>query len=189
MMIQILDFVKQVGSLQLENANIVIDATLGNGHDTLWIKQVAPSAKLYGFDIQETAIDNTKKRLSDAQINMEDVQLIQDSHSNMERYISEKVDLVLFNFGYLPGGDKTITTKTESSMSAIKTALSMLTDKGIAILVMYPGHDEGKHEADAVRDYVEKLSWSSYRVYCYQIMNNTKNPPIAYIIQKSENYI
>ncbi|MGL4662695.1 MAG: tRNA (mnm(5)s(2)U34)-methyltransferase [Culicoidibacterales bacterium] len=188
-MIQILDFVKQVGSLQLENANVVVDATLGNGHDILWIKQVAPNAKVYGFDIQKSAIDNTKKRLSDAEINMRNVQLVHDSHANMERHISEKIDLVLFNFGYLPGGDKTITTKTESSMIAIKTALRMLADKGVAILVMYPGHEEGKNEADAVRDYVTKLAWSSYRVYCYQIMNNTKKPPIAYIIQKSEYYI
>lgn len=184
-MIQILDFVKQVGQLKLEAANIIVDATLGNGHDTLWMLQNAKTAKLYGFDIQQEAITQTKKRLEAAHIDISKSMFIHDSHSNLDHYVKEPIDLLMFNFGYLPGSDKTVMTQTKTSLIAIQKGLAQLAPRGVAILVVYPGHYEGEREAKAIEDEIKHLPWESYRVYCYQIMNNTKKPPKAYIIQKA----
>lgn len=184
-MIQILDFVKQVGQICLQEAHVVVDGTLGNGHDALWLRENAPQAQIYGFDIQQEAINNTQKRLIDAGVDMSKIELIHDSHAMMDHYLQHEIDFLLFNFGYLPGGDKTITTKTKTSLQAIEKGLEMLACKGVAILVVYPGHAEGEKEAEAVRDLLTKLAWEQYHVYCYQIINNTKKPPIAYIIQKA----
>lgn len=183
-MIQILDFVKYVGGIKLADARVIVDATLGNGHDALWLKKSAKNAKLYGFDIQEEALKHTKKRLLDEGIHLENIQLIHDSHANMGMYIQEPIDLLLFNFGYLPGGNKQITTQTETSLSAIVAGLNLLASQGIALLVMYPGHEEGEKETEAVKGFIKQLDWHEYHVYCYQIMNNTKKPPLVYIIRK-----
>lgn len=185
-MIQILDFVKQIGQLQLADAKVIVDATLGNGHDTLWLKQGAKDAFLYGFDIQKEAIEHTRNRLLDADVDMANIQLIHDSHVHLDSYVDGTIDLLLFNFGYLPGGDKAIVTQTETSLVAIVKGLAMLSNRGVAILVVYPGHEEGAREQMKIEEMLQNLTWSDYRVYCYHIVNNTKKPPIAYIIQKAE---
>lgn len=186
-MIQILDFVKYVSNTALEDARCVIDATIGNGQDTLWLATVAQNAQIYGFDIQKDALLNTKKRFAEASVSMHHVHLMHDSHANMKEYVQGDVDFIIFNFGYLPGGDKTITTKKETTLKAIKEGLELLKQGGVMVLVMYPGHPEGAVEQTAVKQMIEQFSWTHFRVYCYKIMNNTKKPPVAYIIQKMMN--
>lgn len=184
-MMQILDFVKEIGKTKLQSAAVIVDATVGNGHDTLWLKEGAPTAKIYGFDIQEKALNNAEVRLKEAGFNRDEIIFIHDSHSNIDIHVKEKIDLVLFNFGYLPGSDKTITTTSDTSKQAIEKCLHQLTPRGIAILVTYPGHEEGRAEDVEIAKMLEQLPWGEYHVYHYCIMNNTKNPPRVYVVEKS----
>lgn len=184
-MIQILEFVKYVGQLKLDTAQVIVDATVGNGHDTLWLTESAKNAKIYGFDVQSIAINHAKERLESSGIDNQKVTFINDSHANIDLHVHEEIDLILFNFGYLPGGDKTITTTKQTSLIAIEKSLKMLRKAGIAILVVYPGHEEGEKEAEAIEQTVASLPWELYHVYHYCIMNNTKKPPRVYVVKKS----
>lgn len=76
--------------------DIAIDATLGNGHDSLFLSSLFN--KIYAFDIQELAIKRSKKRLE----NIDNIDIILDSYINFDNYIFEKVDLILYNLGFLP---------------------------------------------------------------------------------------
>lgn len=185
-MIPILDFVKIVGNEKLGDAKVIVDATLGNGYDTLWLATMKKrdDAQIYGFDIQTEAISNTKRRLSENNVDLQNIHLIHDTHAHLDRYIVEEIDMILFNFGYLPGGDKSITTKTDSSLVAIEKGLEKLALHGLAILVTYPGHEEGAIEDTAVHHFVSGLPWKQYKVFTYQLLNNTKKPPIVYAIEK-----
>ena len=96
----------------------VIDATAGNGNDTLFLAQLVGSeGKVYAFDIQEKAVENTKNRLAENGVFWCDV--ILDGHQNMKNYVDTVVKAVMFNFGYLPGGDKSVFTHKETSIPAI----------------------------------------------------------------------
>ena len=49
---------------RLNEAKIIVDATAGNGNDTLFLAQNAlNNAQIYAFDIQKEAIENTKALL------------------------------------------------------------------------------------------------------------------------------
>ena len=95
---------------------------MGKGKDTLYLSSIAN--KVYSFDIQDEAINQTKKLLE--KNNVTNVTLIKDSHENIKEYVKEYVTGVIFNLGYLPDGDKTVTTKTETSLKAINESLTIL---------------------------------------------------------------
>ena len=105
-------------SQYLHNGDTVIDATCGNGHDPLALAKMG-AGKIYAFDVQETAISNTGSLLTKENIPLDNVHLILDSHANMCNYIKEKVQVVVFNLGYLPSADKSVTTSTLTSSPAV----------------------------------------------------------------------
>ena len=83
----------------------VIDATCGNGHDTLFLaKIVGEKGKVFSFDIQPEALVNTR-RLLEANNLADRVHLIQSGHERMDSHVHEKVAAVMFNLDYLPGGN------------------------------------------------------------------------------------
>ncbi|MBO4218085.1 MAG: methyltransferase domain-containing protein, partial [Erysipelotrichaceae bacterium] len=132
---------------------VAIDATCGNGHDTLYLAQRCRF--VYGFDIQQQAIENTEKLLSEN--GMENYMLLNCSFSRMEEIVPEGADIITFNLGYLPGGDKSITTTAEETIRGLDAALRMLNPQGIIALTMYWGHEEGKRERQALLDYCRQL--------------------------------
>lgn len=158
------------------NKNIAVDATLGNGHDTDFLREIF--RKVYAFDIQEIAVNNYKSKL------YENVEAICSSHENFKAYIKEKVDCVIYNLGYLPGANKAITTKVESTLKSLKEALEMLNSEGIIVVVLYPGHLEGMKEATEIKDFVRNLSKKEYGVMIHQIMNRSNTPPELLVIEK-----
>lgn len=170
---------------KLHEGDIAVDATMGNGNDTLFLCQLVGSkGKVYAFDVQETAIAATKEKLLQHNY-LESSVLILDSHANMKEYLKDKViKLVLFNLGYLPGGNHAITTKTEATIKAIEAALSLITENGIVIIVIYPGHAEGMEEKIAIENLVSHLNQKEYNVAKLNFLNQINNPPILIYIEK-----
>jgi len=166
----------------------VIDATLGNGNDVATlIPLLSYSGKLFGFDIQRQAITNTTRRLEQLPIRCQ-VKLFQQSHSTMlptlEQYI-EKIDCVIFNLGYLPHADQTITTTIQTTYTAILQALTLLKPKGLLIIVTYPGHDNGLIEHKQLTQLFSNAPVKHYFITTYKVMNNKRNPPHVFLIEKN----
>lgn len=169
---------------KLNHGDVAIDCTMGNGNDTAYLcNLVGESGKVYAFDIQETAIINTGKRLANEGL-VNRAQLILDGHENVDKYIDTKVKFVIFNLGYLPKGDHKIVTKTETTLIAIKKCLGLLEKNGIIIVVLYPGHESGRKEKQAILEYVSSLLQKEYSVSHLQFLNQINNPPEVVCIEK-----
>ncbi len=169
----ILNEVKRQIQLTVKKDSTVIDATVGNGHDTIFLAQMVPEGKVIGYDIQEKAIQNTKELTKD----FTNVELHQESHENISQLeVNQNIALILFNLGYLPGGDKMITTKVKSTLNALKWGLKLLSDKGKILVVIYPGHPEGLKEQQAI------LKWLEEENINYQIKRNTPNPEAPFLV-------
>ena len=155
-----------------------IDATMGNGHDTMLLCQlVGEKGKVLAFDIQKLACENTQKRLLEADV-PQNYQLILDSHSHMNQYTDENsVNCIIFNFGYLPGGDHSLSTKASSSITAIEQG-------GLMSLCIYSGGDSGFEERNALLSYLKELDHKKYLVIRSSYYNRPKNPPIPVLIWK-----
>jgi len=164
--------------------DIVVDATAGNGNDTLFLANlVGDEGKVYAFDIQDKAIENTKKRLLEND-KYKNVKLIKDSHENMDKYVPDGVKAVMFNLGYLPGGDHSIGTKPSSTIKAMEKALSLLIPEGIITIVVYYGGDSGFEEKEAVMEYVKTIDYKKATVLVHEFVNQINCPPIAICIEK-----
>ncbi len=184
--LRVLEFTKDLISKHLNQGDIAIDATCGNGNDTVFLaKLVGENGKVFGFDIQEEAIKNTLAVLSKEGLNNR-VECLKVSHSIMDQYVKENVKVVMFNLGYLPGSDKQITTKGLSTIKAIEAALSILATKGLITMVVYQGHDDGE-EAQIVEDYLRNLPQKEFSVLRYQFVNQVHYPPYLIAIEKKDN--
>nr|WP_101131415.1 class I SAM-dependent methyltransferase [Neisseria meningitidis] len=160
-----------------------LDGTSGNGHDTLFLAQTAGNrGKVWAFDVQPQALNNTRCRLKEA--GCSNVQLIPDGHENLKQYVSEPLNAAIFNFGWLPGGDKSLTTRTETSIAALSAALSLLKENGMLIAVLYPGHENGKQEAEAVGQWAKNLPQEQFAVLRYGFTNRKNNPPYLLAFEK-----
>lgn len=174
----------------LHPGDVVIDATAGNGHDALYLWQKISPGKLYLFDIQEKALTATKKLLQNNGINtaQQDNKIIFccDSHSNMEQYVYEKgqVSAIVFNLGYLPAGDKRVTTETQTTLLAVKQSLKLIRKNGIISLTVYSGHETGKKEKADLLEFAAQLSAKEYHVAYVNLINQQKNPPEIIFITK-----
>lgn len=135
----------------------VLDCTVGNGNDTkLLAELVGPNGKVYGFDIQSRALEITIEKLTCENLNNR-VILIQDSHENIDLYIDEKLDFIVYNLGYLPKGDKNIKTNKKSTLISLNKSLSLLNDNGIILVSCYVGHDGGMEEKNGVEELLRNL--------------------------------
>ncbi len=129
-----------------------IDATVGNGHDTLFLAElVGPSGRVFGFDVQETALASAAEKLG----GLPQVRLVHAGHETLAEHLAandrDRLAAAMFNLGYMPGGPKDIVTRPETTLSALRQALDHLKINGVVTLVLYPGHPGGAEEADAVR--------------------------------------
>lgn len=177
---------KEIMVKKIKLGNVVVDATVGNGHDTILLAElVGQEGKVYGFDIQETAINNTNQKIAENSLT-ERVYLIKDSHENIDQYISELVDLIIFNLGYLPGGSHDIVTKAESTVIALEKSLELLKDNGMLLITTYIGHNEGKIEDKRIKEYLLSLNQKKFNVLKYEFINQINNPPILYCVEKNK---
>ncbi|MCM3718013.1 class I SAM-dependent methyltransferase [Fictibacillus phosphorivorans] len=170
------------------SGDLVIDATCGNGNDTLFLsKLVGEDGRVFAFDIQEQAIENSKLRLTQNQA-ADNVTFYHASHHEMMEQLPEfvhgNVSGAIFNLGYLPGSDKSITTKGSSTIDAIKQLLHILKPEGIIILVIYHGHEEGKREKELVLDFVKNIDQKKAHVLQYDFINQKNDPPFVVAIER-----
>jgi hypothetical protein len=164
--------------------DIVVDATMGNGNDTLFLANlVGDEGRVYAFDVQQLAIDNTRKKLSEAGV-LHRSELILDGHQNIDKYVTKGIKTVMFNLGYLPKGDHNIGTKGETTIEAIEKSLELLCIEGIVMLVIYYGGDSGFDEKNAVMEYFKSLDCKKYSVLVHDFVNQINCPPIAVCIEK-----
>jgi hypothetical protein len=175
-MIDLLSLHKQFILTHVKEGDICADFTMGNGYDTEFLaRTVGMSGKVYAFDIQQAAVDSTRKRLAEVGC-PENYTLICDSHHNAAKYIDGKIKGGMFNLGWLPGGDKSITTMRETTMPAIETAISLLDSDGVLTVAVYPGHPEGDAEGKMIEEYLSSLSRFKLCVTKIKIVNSPTSP-------------
>lgn len=173
----------------INEGDIVIDATMGNGYDTKYLaEKVGENGFVYSFDVQEEAIKSTKKRLEKAGL-IDRVNLVLDGHQNMDMYVNKEVSCVMFNLGYLPRAKHQVITKPETTLEAIKKSLELLKPNGVVSIAIYTGHEGGMEECDEVFGYVSKLDQSEYSVLNCNFVNQINHPPRLIMIEKKNNYI
>lgn len=173
----ILNVVKKICTKNILDKDFVIDMTIGNGYDTLFLAKLVPNGYVFGFDIQNTAINNTDNLLK--QNNISNYQLFLENHENIDitlKNYKKKISLILFNLGYLPGGNKDIMTNYKSTLQAVIKGLDMLTKTGIMLIVFYP-HEEGIKEANYVKEYLNtnNIDYNEY--------HNTSNTYAPYLVE------
>ena len=146
--------------------DVVIDATCGNGHDTLFLARDTPCGKIYAMDIQPKAIENTTSLLHNY---TQKIQFIQGCHSSFpEEILPKSIRLITYNLGYLPGGDKNKTTITETTLTSIQNAQELIMNGGLISITCYPGHPEGKVEQEKILDYVQTLDQEKWHCSFYK---------------------
>ena len=168
----------------VEEGDHVVDATAGNGNDTAFLaKLVGSGGKVYSFDIQEKALEKTEKRLRELGL-LDRVSLIKDGHQNLDVYVKEKVKAVMFNLGYLPGGDHSIGTRGDTTLTAIQKSMELLEVHGIITIVVYYGGESGFEEKDRVMEFIKEIDCRKYTVMRTEFVNQVNCPPILICIEK-----
>ncbi len=162
----------------------VVDATMGNGHDTLMLcEAVGPEGRVYAFDVQEQALAETAKRLKEQ--GMENrARLFHAGHEQMAQYVKEPVSAVMFNLGWLPGGDHEVTTRWETTRIAVVAALELLLPMGVVVICVYPGHAEGDRERQELIAFLSGLSNRAFNVLHQQFLNASAGAPECFVVQK-----
>lgn len=180
----ILPFAHRLWADALPPGGRAVDATAGNGHDTLRLAGLAGGEGLvYAFDVQQAALDATARRLQAAGVARQ-VRLIHDGHQRLAGYVSEPVDVAAFNCGYLPGGDKQRTTAAGTTVAAAQQALALLKPGGLLTMVLYPGHEAGAVEAAAVSAWAAALPQQDFAVLHYGFANRRNRPPYLLAVEK-----
>ena len=190
---------------QGKERSLFIDATAGAGKDTLFLCELLGEAggEVLAMDIQELALAKTKRRLEAAGyvaltatdgtswVELRDVtgkkhvRLALRGHEHMDEYFPQgTVDLILFNLGYLPGGDHNLATKAATTIPALIKALSLLRPGGLLSLMIYSGGDSGFEERDRVLAWLKDLDAQRYVVLVEAFYNRPNNPPLPVFVRK-----
>lgn len=170
---------------EIAAGDFVIDATAGNGHDTVFLaKVVGEMGRVLAIDIQQQAIASTAARLESEGLR-ERVELHCACHADLENIVgSERSRAIVFNLGYLPGGDHGLITRTQSTLKALAIALEILCPGGVLAVVCYPGHDGGDEEAAATERFFSSLT--AHRIARYGLLSTEKPAPFLLVLRKSK---
>lgn len=173
-------------SMVLKPGDTAVDATAGNGNDTLFLSQVVgPDGVLYAFDNQPSAIGKTAEKIKASQ-NKPRLYLINDGHENMQKYVNQKVQAVMFNLGYLPGTGHRFCTKPESTLIALEQAKNLLAVNGIITVVVYTGHEGALKEKNVVDSWASSLPQEEWTVITCSYTNWRNHPPLVMAITRRE---
>lgn len=165
----------------ISEGSVVADFTMGNGNDTLWLsKRVGESGKVFAFDIQEQALENTKALLEKEGC-AKNYTLIKDSHHRLLDYIDCSLDAGVFNLGFLPGGDKSLTTLRVTTLPAIRDAISIIKPGGCLLIAIYPGHEEGRLEGEVICEALSAYDQRILSAYRFNVLNAATSPYFIYV--------
>lgn len=164
----------------------VIDATMGNGYDTQWLAElVGESGHVYGFDIQLEAVNRTRDRLAAAGLENR-ATLFHAGHEHIAELVGEPVDAAVFNLGWLPGTDKALRTRAETTLTAVNAALDRLKEGALMTICIYPGHPEGRDELDRLIAWGRALPGEKYDVMARAYLNQSGDPPVLIAVKKNK---
>ncbi|MEG0874995.1 MAG: class I SAM-dependent methyltransferase [Clostridiales bacterium] len=163
--------------------DIAVDATMGNGNDTVKLAQlVGETGKVFAFDIQTQALENTKAKLAKNNLTNR-VKLLKENHCSMADFVPYGIAAAVFNLGYLPNGDHTLTTNSEDTLKALESAVSLLKTGGILVASIYWGHPQGEKEKNAILGFLKNTQRKSWN--CLEIsIPNREKAPILLLIEK-----
>lgn len=159
----------------VENKIIAIDATLGNGYDCDFLS--SHFEKVYAFEIQKEACE----KYIDQNNN---VKIINESHHKIDEFVNEEVNCICYNLGYLPGGNKEVTTLAETTLKSIEISLELLAKNGLMTIAIYRGHDEGKEEESCILKYLRTLPKNKYGVMLHECINRSNLSPLLVVVEK-----
>lgn len=166
------------------NGDTVVDATAGNGYDTVFLARlVGTGGQVYSFDIQESALNTTKNRLESENL-LSRVNLIHDGHQNMMKHVNKPIKAAMFNLGYLPGGDHNVGTRGGTTIEAVKSAMELVVPHGIISIVVYYGGDSGFDEKNEVINYIKTIDCKKFSVMQTEFVNQINCPPIFICLEK-----
>lgn len=167
----------------------VIDATMGNGYDTQWLAElVGESGHVYGFDIQLEAVNRTRDRLAAAGLENR-ATLFHAGHEHIAELVGESVDAAVFNLGWLPGTDKALRTRAETTLTAVNAALDKLKEGALMTICIYPGHLEGRDELDRLIAWGRALPGEKYDVMARAYLNQSGDPPVLIAVKKNKTRV
>jgi ubiquinone/menaquinone biosynthesis C-methylase UbiE len=163
----------------------VIDATAGNGHDTVFLaERVGPTGKVLAFDVQDAAIAASRLRVEEAGTAAR-VEFHRCSHALMGKFAEAgSVAAIMFNLGYLPGEDHDLTTTTSGTLSALEAAGRLLRPGGFLSVICYPGHEGGMEEACSVESWLTAKSSDHWRLAKYAMLGTRRPAPFLLIASK-----
>lgn len=185
---RVLQYAQTLLEMSVSDGDIAVDATAGNGHDTLFLANlVGDDGYVYAFDVQKEAVDATLHRLLDNALEHRAI-VLKDGHENVANYIHKPVSAAIFNLGYLPGSNHEIVTKPNTTIQAIESLLKLLKVGGMIVLVVYHGHEGGKDERDEVIRYVSDLPQKHVHVLRYEFMNQKNDPPFIIVLEKVKEF-
>jgi len=169
------------------SGDAVVDCTVGNGYDALFLAEaVGEGGHVFGFDIQEKAVEHVRRRLLDAGVEADRFTLICGSHDRIADHAPPGIGAVVYNLGYLPGGDRTVVTERATTIRSIAASLNLLRREGIVTITLYYGHEGGRSEANGVLGYAAALDFRRFKVLHLSYPNLPNDPPTMLIIQKRE---
>ena len=167
----------------------VIDATMGNGYDTQWLAElVGESGHVYGFDIQLESVNRTRDRLAAAGLENR-ATLFHAGHEHIAELVGEPVDAAVFNLGWLPGTDKALRTRAETTLTAVNAALDRLKEGALMTICVYPGHPEGRDELDRLIAWGRALPGEKYDVMARAYLNQSGDPPVLIAVKKNKTRV
>ena len=170
----------------IQEGDRVVDATMGNGKDTLFLCElVGESGHVYAFDVQAEAVERTRQRVEEAGYS-DRTTLFLAGHQTMAEHVPAGVQAVMFNLGWLPGAEHIVTTKTNTTLEAVRAAVSLIVPGGIVTVCVYPGHEEGTRELSALLEYASSLSVREYNVAHHCFLNASSQTPQLILIQRNK---
>lgn len=179
------DVLKQV----IQPGDTVVDATLGNGHDACMLAElVGSTGHVIGFDIQADAVKRSAQALEEKGL-LSRCELHPLGHQHMANVVQAPIRAAVFNLGWLPGGDKSITTLWETTYTAIAAALSLLLPGGVCTICAYPGHAAGDEERHALMDWLATLRPQAFNVLHHRFLNAGHGAPECFVIQKNPDAV
>lgn len=208
-MLKVLDMAHSLLAQVIEPGDVVVDATMGNGYDTLFLADLA--AEVFAFDVQEAALLATEKRVlaagksvtkilteaenlltqsnqglteSEKMLTDLSVKLILSGHENVAKFVQKPIKAAIFNLGYLPKADKNVITKGETTLAALTALTEKLVIGGRIAIMIYYGHEGGESEKNAVLSWVSALAQKQWNVFSFAALNQIHQPPILVVLEK-----
>jgi methylase of polypeptide subunit release factors len=164
----------------------VVDATLGNGHDAVFLAQcVGTEGKVFGVDVQEQALQSATENMRRHGIADGVYEWHLASHARMGELVKVPVKAVMFNLGYLPGADHRLITTAEETLAALSAAAGLIVAGGMLTVVCYPGHEGGERETTLVTEWAEQQG-AEWHVVHYQKRATRLAAPELIAMQRKE---